>query len=68
MSLALSKKKKAIQDKCAAKKVTSVDEPPIFPPVLPDKLLRHEIITGMCEDVNPQHIEESGCAVCGQLT
>ncbi|KAJ7191442.1 hypothetical protein GGX14DRAFT_537861 [Mycena pura] len=30
--------------------------------------LRHKIISGMCEDVDPSLLEESGCAVCGQLT
>ncbi|KAJ7111011.1 hypothetical protein C8R44DRAFT_533416, partial [Mycena epipterygia] len=39
-----------------------------FPPMPPTKILHHDIITGMCEDVDPSHIEESGCAVCGQIT
>ncbi|KAJ7840438.1 hypothetical protein B0H13DRAFT_1649694, partial [Mycena leptocephala] len=39
-----------------------------FPPLPPTQKLRHEIITGMCSDVDPDNIEEAGCAVCGQLT
>ncbi|KAJ7106607.1 hypothetical protein C8R44DRAFT_563585, partial [Mycena epipterygia] len=41
---------------------------PVFPPLPPTKKLRHEIITGMCGAVDPENIEERGCAVCGQLT
>ncbi|KAJ7937515.1 hypothetical protein B0H13DRAFT_1852486 [Mycena leptocephala] len=54
MSLALSMKKEAIRDKRAAKNVYNADPRPIFPPAPPN--------------VNPEQIEESGCAMCGQLT
>ncbi|KAJ7921011.1 hypothetical protein B0H13DRAFT_1516167, partial [Mycena leptocephala] len=39
-----------------------------FPPIAPSRKLRHEIITGMYEDADPSQLQESGCAVCGQLT
>ncbi|KAJ7435552.1 hypothetical protein FB451DRAFT_1344754 [Mycena latifolia] len=41
---------------------------PIFPPPPPSKVLRHEIISGMCQDLDPASLEEAGCAVCGLLT
>lgn len=68
ISHALATKNKLTRDKRAEKKKVIVEAPPIFPPVPPTKVLRHEIITGMCNDVDPVQIEESGCAVCGQLT
>ncbi|KAJ7085891.1 hypothetical protein C8R44DRAFT_619746, partial [Mycena epipterygia] len=61
-------KKKLVREKRAAKKTAAIERPAVFPPLPPTSILRHEIITGMCEDVNPEQIEESGCAVCGQLT
>ncbi|KAJ7824418.1 hypothetical protein B0H13DRAFT_1658519, partial [Mycena leptocephala] len=39
-----------------------------FPPNPPSKTFRHGVITGMCNDLNPTAFEESGCAVCGELT
>ncbi|KAJ6596740.1 hypothetical protein B0H10DRAFT_1827595, partial [Mycena sp. CBHHK59/15] len=38
-----------------------------FPAPPPSKKLRHEVITGWCDDINPHKLEESGCAVCGRL-
>ncbi|THU85780.1 hypothetical protein K435DRAFT_589573, partial [Dendrothele bispora CBS 962.96] len=38
-----------------------------FPPQPPQNNLVHKIITEWASDSNPSHIEEAGCAVCGQL-
>jgi hypothetical protein len=39
-----------------------------FPPKPLDLKLSHQIISGFCKDSSPGCLEESGCAVCGQLT
>jgi hypothetical protein len=40
----------------------------VFPPRPAWDHLIHLIISGFCNDTNPSHFEEAGCAVCGQLT
>ncbi|KAJ7083513.1 hypothetical protein C8R43DRAFT_909503, partial [Mycena crocata] len=67
-SEALRRKRKIIKERNTANKVNKESPPPVFPPPAPSKELRHKIIRGMCEDMDPEKIEESGCAVCGQLT
>ncbi|KAJ7817073.1 hypothetical protein B0H13DRAFT_1662968 [Mycena leptocephala] len=52
----------------ASRKKIDTDDVAIFLPLPPSRELRHEIITGMHQDVNPVEIEESGCVVCGKLT
>ncbi|KAJ7938504.1 hypothetical protein B0H13DRAFT_1536850, partial [Mycena leptocephala] len=52
----------------ASRKKIDTDDVATFLPLPPSRELRHEIITGMRQDVNPVEIEESGCAVCGKLT
>jgi hypothetical protein len=39
-----------------------------FPPKPLDLKLSHQIISRFCKDSSPGCLEESGCAVCGQLT
>jgi hypothetical protein len=41
---------------------------PGFPPSAPSQKLMHQIFTDFCKDIDPNQFEESGCAVCGQLT
>ncbi|KAJ7088931.1 hypothetical protein C8R44DRAFT_649163, partial [Mycena epipterygia] len=67
-SEALTNKRRAIRERNAAKRKNKIEPAAIFPPLPPSKILRHNIITGMCEDVMPNVIEESGCGVCGKLT
>ncbi|KAJ7259106.1 hypothetical protein B0H12DRAFT_1014588, partial [Mycena haematopus] len=38
-----------------------------FPPEPASRSLRHEIVSGMCNEFTPESFEEVGCAVCGQL-
>jgi hypothetical protein len=40
----------------------------IFPPPPLSKSLAHSVITNACKKMSEKNIEESGCAVCGQLT
>ena len=40
----------------------------IFPPAPLDKPLSQNILNSACEAMSPSEFEESGCAVCGQLT
>ena len=39
-----------------------------FPPLPLSKSLAHSVITKACKKMSEKNIEESGCAVCGQLT
>ncbi|KAF8875569.1 hypothetical protein BD779DRAFT_1450043, partial [Infundibulicybe gibba] len=39
-----------------------------FPPSPLTKELAASIVAGFCRDSSPECFEESGCAVCGQLT
>ncbi|KAF8881017.1 hypothetical protein BD779DRAFT_1445846, partial [Infundibulicybe gibba] len=39
----------------------------IFPPEPLSEELVATIVTGFCKDSSPEVLEESGCAVCGQL-
>jgi hypothetical protein len=39
-----------------------------FPPNPPSSLQVEQIVNGFCADTNPSTFEESGCAICGQLT
>ena len=41
---------------------------PEFPPSAPSQKLMNQIFTDFCKDIHPNQFEESGCAVCGQLT
>ncbi|KIJ91337.1 hypothetical protein K443DRAFT_42658, partial [Laccaria amethystina LaAM-08-1] len=41
---------------------------PKFPPSAPSPKLMHQIFADFCKDIDPNQFEESGCAVCGQLT
>ena len=62
--------KKRRKEKLAKKKQTT--KPAVvhsaFPPRPASDRLIHRIISGFCNDTNPSHFEEAGCAVCGQLT
>ena len=39
-----------------------------FPPAPPSRQLVEQIVNDFCADTSPSTFEESGCAVCGQLT
>ena len=52
----------------AVKKYQNKSLNPEFPPSAPSIKLMHQIFTDFCKDINPNQFEESGCAVCGQLT
>ncbi|KAF4617978.1 hypothetical protein D9613_013011 [Agrocybe pediades] len=39
-----------------------------FPPLPPSKDLLHSIISGFCDDMQPNAFQEAGCMVCGALT
>ncbi|KAK6992155.1 hypothetical protein R3P38DRAFT_2571364, partial [Favolaschia claudopus] len=38
-----------------------------FPPKPASEELRHKIISGFCNDIDPSSFEEAGCTVCGLL-
>ena len=62
--------KKKRTEKLAKKKITTKPAAvcSVFPPRPASDHLIHCIISGFCNDTNPSHFEEAGCAVCGQLT
>jgi len=49
------------------KSIPAIKAKPHFPPSPPNPELIHQIITDWAENFNSVHIEEVGCAVCGQL-
>ncbi|KAJ7439540.1 hypothetical protein B0H11DRAFT_1751866 [Mycena galericulata] len=67
-SRALCEKKKVNRRKNELKRRNVSVAQSRFPPEPPTQATRHRIISGICADLQPGSIEESGCAVCGQLT
>ncbi|KAJ7351638.1 hypothetical protein DFH08DRAFT_694806, partial [Mycena albidolilacea] len=67
-SAALLKKRRQIRDRRKKEREPSKDAPSRFPPVPPSPGLRHQVISGMCDELDPATLEEMGCAVCGSLT
>jgi hypothetical protein len=67
-SAALLKKRRQIRDRRKKEREPSKDAPSRFPPVPPSQGLRHQVISGMCDELDPATLEEMGCAVCGSLT
>ncbi|KAF8142541.1 hypothetical protein K438DRAFT_1631655, partial [Mycena galopus ATCC 62051] len=67
-SAALLKKRKHLRERRANEREPRTGSPSKFPPAPPSRKLRHQVITGMCDDLDPSAFEEMGCAVCGALT
>ena len=52
-------------------KASSLQTNDVFPTFPPDPLsaqLTHSVISAACKQMQPDNLEEAGCAVCGQLT
>ena len=47
--------------------VKPIPDPPAFPPTPLTKELGEAIIRKWCKESEPSLLEESGCAVCGEL-
>jgi hypothetical protein len=52
----------------AVKKSAALKNKPKFPPAALTCDMQLDILTDACKDMDPIHIVESGCAVCGKLT
>ncbi|KAJ7900822.1 hypothetical protein B0H13DRAFT_1622247 [Mycena leptocephala] len=64
-SAALLQKRRQIREKGLWEDKPHKELPFHFPPAVPSRKLRHEVISGMCDELDPASLEESGCAVCG---
>jgi hypothetical protein len=65
---AKTKAAKAAKNKRQKRRKENENECHPFPPLPPSPELVETVIGNWCKDTLPQNFEESGCAVCGQLT
>jgi Na+-translocating ferredoxin:NAD+ oxidoreductase RnfC subunit len=68
ISEALRKKQEKARHKKLQNTVEVNEDKPIFPPRPPSLELKHQVISGMCEELNAANFEEAGCSICGSLT